>query len=190
MTRIQFFGIGLAAILATGCTSVAATPADSAPAGVNQPAATSAASKHQPATSAAATSATSSAPANNGTATFGQAFSWEDGLSLSVGKPSTYKPSEWAIGTDKFKHYVVFDVRVVNKTGKPWDPSLITESIQSSNQEGEQIYDTGTLGDEPSTTLLNGREVKFRIAFAVPDPKDLVLEISPDFDHDPAIFTS
>ena len=31
MSRIQFLGIGLAAILATGCTEVAAAPADTAP---------------------------------------------------------------------------------------------------------------------------------------------------------------
>ncbi len=188
MSRIQLLGIGLAAILATGCTAVAATPADSAPAGVNQPSATSAASQSKPAT--AATSATSSAPANDGTATFGQAFTWEDGLSLTVGKPSSFTPSKWAAGKEKFTKFVVFDVRVVNKTGKPWDPSLISATIQSSNQEGSQVYDSGSLGEDPSTKLLNGREVTFKIAFGVDDPKDLVLEIAPDFAHDSAIFTS
>ena len=78
----------------------------------------------------------------------------------------------------------------MNKTGKPWDPSLISATVQSSNKEGEQVYDSEKLGDEPSTKLLKGREVKFKIAFGVADPKDLVLEIAPDFEHESAIFTS
>ena len=110
--------------------------------------------------------------------------------SLAVGKPSSFKPGEWAIGKEKFTKFVVFDVRVVNKTGKPWDPSLISATIQSSNQEGSQVYDSGSLGEDPSTELLNGREVKFKIAFGVHEPKDLVLATAPDFAHDSAIFTS
>jgi len=194
MKRIQLLGIGLAAILVTGCTSVSATPADSAPAGVNQPVATSAASSSKAAPAASASEASDTPSTSDGTgdmtATFGQAFTWEDGLSLTVSKPSSFKPSQWAAGTDQFKKYVVFDVRVVNKTGKAWDPSLISASVQSSNKEGEQVFDSEKLGDEPSTKLLNGREVKYKIAFGVADPKDLVLEIAPDWEHESAIFTS
>lgn len=192
MKRIQFLGIGLAAVLATGCTSVSAQPASSAPAGINQPSATSAASSSKPAadTATQASDPSTSDSAGDMTATFGKAFTWEDGLSLSVSKPSPFTPSQWAAGTDQFKKYVVFDVRVVNKTGKAWDPSLISATIQSSNKEGEEVFDSEKLGDEPSTKLLNGREVKYKIAFGVADPKDLVLEIAPDFEHDSAIFTS
>lgn len=40
------------------------------------------------------------------------------------------------------------------------------------------------------TKLLDGREAKFKIGFAVSDPKDLVLEASPDFMSEPVIFTN
>lgn len=182
MNRITLMGVGLAAVLATGCSAVTAQPVGSAPAGVNQPGNPKAAKNDAKGEKAA--------PANDGTARFGKAFTWEDGLSVTVGKPSNYKPSEWAFGSDKFKSFVVFDVRVVNKTGKPWDPGLMSATMQSSNKEGERVFDSGKLPEEPRTKLLNGREVKFKMAFGVTDPKDLVLEVAPDFSHDSVIFTS
>jgi len=81
-------------------------------------------------------------------------------------------------------------VRIVNGTSENWDPSLFYATLQSGNQEASQVYDSGQLGDSPSTSLLPGREVQFQIAFGVNDPADLVLEVAPDFTYKNVIFHS
>lgn len=106
-------------------------------------------------------------------------YTYEDDLSVTVGKPMPYKRSESAAGTDKYKHYVVFDVKIVNKTNKPWDPGLMSQSVQSDNAEGDQIYDSAKLPDEPQTKLLPGRGGQVQDRLRRRDPKDLVLEFSP-----------
>ena len=192
MGKFQFLGVGLVALLATACSAVGAQPTATAPAGVNQPSTSSVSSA--PNTPEPTEEETTDAPPSESvddmTAKFGEAFAWEDGLSLTISKPTAYKPSEYAAAGDKFKKFVVFDVRVVNKTGKTWDPSLLYLTMQSSNQEGDRVFDSSKLGDEPNTKLLNGREAKFKVAFGVADPADLVLEVTPDFDHESALFTS
>lgn len=122
---------------------------------------------------------------------FGGAFTWKDGLALTVSKPQKFTPSEYA-AADKANGYVMFEIRLVNKTGKPYDPSLLYATLQSGNEEAEQVFDSEKLGDDPTTKLLDGRELKYKIAFGVKDPGDLVMEISPDagLDYKGAIFTN
>lgn len=122
---------------------------------------------------------------------FGQTQKYEDGLSLTVAAPKPYKPSQYAAVEGKDKYYVQFTVTIVNKTGKPYDPVLFSASVQSANQEGHQVFDTGTgVEGPPETKILNGREAKFRIAFGVANPKDIVLEAAPGFEYDSALFTN
>ena len=42
----------------------------------------------------------------------------------------------------------------------------------------------------PSAKVLDGREVTFRTAFAVVDAGDLVVEVTPDFQHAAGLDTS
>lgn len=77
----------------------------------------------------------------------------------------------------------------MNATGAPWDPALFQASLQSANEEGSKIYDS-ELPEDPRTKLLNGREAKFTIAFGVKDPADLVLEVTPDFEHESVLYAS
>jgi hypothetical protein len=177
----------LAAMCLAGCTTLPATPSASAPAGANRPSVVSVTAPASPSTSAPASSATEPKP-DDGVAAFGSAFAWKDGLSMTVSKPATYKPSKYAATGKQFTQFVVFDVVLVNKTGAPWDPAMIYATLQSANQEGDQVFDSSQLPPAPSTKLLDGREAKFKMAFGVADPADLVLEIRPDFDHDSVLF--
>lgn len=166
------------AFLLTGC-GVSASQADDAGQGTNTPTAS---------TSASASADAESSDAQDTVAKFGKAYVYEDGLSVTVSAPKKYTPSEYAAGTDNFKHFVIFEVRIVNKTGKTWDPSLFTATVQSSNEEGDEVFD-GDLGDSPQTKLLNGREAKFKVAFGVADPKDIVMEVNPNaIDHNAVMF--
>lgn len=165
----------VAALGLAACTSVPARPVESAPAGSNQPA-----------QSGTATPSTNTP--KEGVATFGSSYTWEDGLSLTLGQPAAYTPSKHAYTGSQFTHYLVIDVRLVNNTGSPWDPGIAHATLQSANQEGDQIFDSGKLADQPHTTLLNGREASYKMAFAVADPSDLVLEFSPDWAHTSVLF--
>ena len=124
--------------------------------------------------------------------TFGQSYTWEDGITIKISKPETFEPSEYAM-TKESAAYLKFGVRLINKTGKTFDPALVYATLQSGNEESEAIFDTEQgVGDSPSTKLLDGREAKWVIGFGVKDPKDLVLEISPDagIEYKGAIFTN
>lgn len=171
------------ALALAGCTSVTASPSVTTPAGANRPSATASADPG----SAASSSPASSKP-DDGVAAFGSAFTWQDGLSITVSKPAPYTPSKYAATGKTFTHFVVFDVTIVNKTGAAWDPAMIYATLQSANQEGDRVFDSSQLPPDPSTKLLNGREVKFKMAFGVADPADLVLEIRPDFEHESVLF--
>lgn len=80
---------------------------------------------------------------------------------------------------------------LVNGTATEFEPIAFQATMQSGNVEAESMYITslGVLG-APSTVLLPGREAVFRIAFAVSNPADLVMEVRPGFEYDSAIFTT
>lgn len=103
---------GVVALLAAGCTSVPAKPVGEAPAGSNRPGGS--------ATAAADGSGSTGGASKkkDGTAPFGEAYTWDDGLSLTVGQPETYEPGKWAAKGDQ-KHFVVFDVRDREQHGRP-----------------------------------------------------------------------
>lgn len=171
-----------------GCTGVPASTTSTAPAGTNQgtsaPAEPGQSPTQEPDTAAIA----EDAPVESGVAAFGEAYTWEDGLAVTVSAAKPYKPGEWAAGTDQHKHFVAFEVRVVNGTDAAWDPALFTATVQSDNTEGSQVYDSEKLPDQPTTKLLKGRESKFTVAFGVDNPKDLVMEVNPDFEHESVLF--
>lgn len=125
---------------------------------------------------------------DSGTATFGETWEYDDGLTVTVSAPEAFSPTDTAAGGEAFDHHVKFTVTVVNGTGAPFDPSMITESVQSDNMEGDAVFDDGLEG-APMTTVLDGRETTFDVGYGVSNPDDIVLEVSPSFEHDSAIFT-
>lgn len=123
---------------------------------------------------------------------FGAAYTWEDGVSLKVSKPANYKPTESAAAA-KAKAYLKFTVTVVNKSSKPLDLALTYITVQSSNKEAEQVFDSeGGIEGTPSTKLLKGRESEWEIAFGVADPKDVVMEVAlqDDFERPSLIYST
>ena len=201
---MTFRAIALSAVLVAiplaGCSSQAASPSSPAT-GNNRPADTttsSPASTTSPATTtttstppvpAAPTPSTpdapaSTTPASDGTAAFGKSYKWEDGLSVTVAAPATFKPGQYSAKDQAAKAYVRMDITIVNGTSKPFKPSLFSATMQSGNTQASTVFDSqANLGGSPSTTLLPGREAKFSLGFGVTDPKDIVFEVRPSFDH-------
>lgn len=188
MIKMIFFGLALPAVLmTTSCMGMAANPVSSAPAGDNRPPASVATYAPEEGTPEPASDPTT---ADDGVEELGATYLWTDGLAVTVSKPSDYRPSEYAVGTDGFDKFVVFDMTIVNNTGTVWDPGLFQATVQSANQEASKVYDSGNLPDTLSTKLLNGREATFKMAFGVIDPADVVVEVTPDWEHQSVLFHS
>jgi len=184
MKRLLGTALLLAILAATGCSSDDGGRDEDPPSGTNADSGDDLA-EDEPTEEE---SSDSEAPEEN--PTFGEAYTWENGLTVKVGIPKPYKPSDSA-SAGKGEH-IAFDITVVNKTGANYDVSCDSLSMQSGNAEAEQIFDSENgLEGSPSTALLDGRESKFRVGFTVSDPTDLVLQYSScDFDAEPAFFVS
>jgi hypothetical protein len=124
------------------------------------------------------------------TARFGETFTYKDGLQVTIGKPRKFTPSEYA-GAKKAVVYLRFKVTLKNGTAKRFEPTIVSGTMSSAGKECEEIFDTDNgLDGSPSTTLLPGRVVSYSMGFGVSDQRDLVLEFTPDFDHDAAVFST
>lgn len=169
--------------LLVGCGGTSGSVDDSPPAGTNADAPST--SSGDDATEDA------SAPADDGPLKFGQAYTYDDGLTVKVSKPVPYEPSQYA--TSSNLPAIRFTVTIVNKTGKPFDPTLVYLTMQSGNKEAEQIFDSAKgLNGSPMTKVLDGRESQFDVGFNVKNPKDLVLDVSLDagIEYDPITYVS
>jgi hypothetical protein len=173
------------ALIFTGC-GVPASETGDAGEGSNVPAAAESSAADGQATEPAGDRSSADQDA---VARFGSAYTYTDGLSVTVSAPKAFTPSEYAADEGKYDNYVKFEVRIVNKTGKTMDPSMFTATVQSDNEEGDEVYDSeGGLEGAPSTKLLNGRESKFTVGYGIANPEDIVMEVNPDFDHEPVMF--
>ena len=154
----------------------------------------SASGSNRPTDSAAGEEAVASeaAPAAPENPTFGETYTFENGVALTISAPQPFTPSEYAyVGEPAPASFVVFDVTVVNGSAENYDPSMFMASMQSANVEQEQVFDSENgIDGSPSTTVLAGREAAFKLVFGATDPNDLVLEVSPGFEYESAIFTS
>ena len=180
----------LALVLAAcGAQTSGAESAATNAAGTNAPSTTAA-----PAAAAAeteeASETQSASPAEEQMPQFGESYTWEDGITVKIGQPKAYKPSQSASVTGD-GDAIAFNVTIVNGTGERFDPAMFNATMQSSNVEADQIFDSAKkLGGAPSTTILPKRESSFQVGFTVADKKDLVLEVAPSWDHESVIFTN
>lgn len=137
----------------------------------------------------AAEEPTEEEPADDGTATFGETYEWSDGLAVKITKPKPFQPSEYAaVGKGK---PIEFTVTIVNNTGAPFDAAGFYATMQSGNTEASEVFDSAQgFEGSPMTKVLDGREAKFKIGYTVSRPDDLVLEVTPSFEHESVLYTS
>jgi hypothetical protein len=167
----------LAVLIASLCSACLATPGgnlgDNPSAGADPP----------PTVASTPTGPTQTVPTpsvrpEQETLAFGKAYTWEDGVTVTVGKPKSFRPSEFA-AVEKGKRYVKFTVTVVNKSNKPVDLGLTYISVQSKNKEADEVFDSASgLKGPPDTRVLKDRVSEFEVGFGVADPKDVVMEIA------------
>ena len=177
MNRRRYF-----AVMKKSPVVIAAKPSTSAPTtGTNRPAATSEASAETPTPDV-------SPPDASEPVAFGLTKTYGDGLRVTVSKGTNFTPSQYAVGASGKKAFVKHTITIVNGTGKVFDQSSFTASVQRADVKGSQIYDTDLAGT-PTTKLLKGRESTFVIGFGVADTKDVVLQVQPGFEYESMLFS-
>ena len=176
----------LLALALAGCATTEGEVDDAPPSGANsdeQVPATNDESEEEP------EEAESEAPVNP---SFGQAYTWDNGLTVTVSKPKQYQPGQYAAGAEGKGTPMRFTVTVVNNTGDNYEVVGDYVTVQSGNEEASQIFDSEKgLEGQPSTKLIDGREAKYDIAFMVKNPNDIVMEYQPsNYELASALFVS
>lgn len=122
---------------------------------------------------------------------FGDAMTWNDGLSLSISEPVPFTPGEFAMG--KGDNNIVFTMVLTNNTKKAFEPSPYI-TISSGGSEAVGIFDmsnpVGNIGNIPQTTILPGQSITWLEGFAVKDLSSITLEATPSFEYKKTIFTN
>lgn len=126
---------------------------------------------------------------------FGDAYTYDSGLTVKVSKPRKFVAGEWAAGAEEPGTSLRFTITIVNKTGAAYDAGVDYITMQSGNKEASEIFDSENgLDGMPMTKVLDGREATYDIAFHVQKPKDLVMEYQPqgfeDEYPDSVVFTT
>ncbi|MWV48310.1 hypothetical protein GRS96_03345 [Rathayibacter sp. VKM Ac-2803] len=123
---------------------------------------------------------------------FGETFTYTDGVTLSVSAPAEFTPTEYAAGADQAVN-VVFTLTITNGSAQNLDPFTYAD-VSSGGVEASRIFDTdGVAGDistSPSTVILPGGTVTWKEAYSLTDPASIVMQLSPSFDYQDAIFTN
>jgi hypothetical protein len=196
--RVERFALSLLAVLIASVSSACAPPSDGNPFGtpptVANPPSSSVLTDSTPPDSSPPDSPppdstpTGSVPTGSvptpsmepeqETLAFGKSYRWDDGVTLTVGKPAKFQPSAYTT-LDRKKRYVRFTVTVVNKSDKSLDLGLTYISAKSNNEEAQHVFDSVTgLKGPPDSKLPKGRQSKFDVGFGVADTKDVVMEIA------------
>ena len=132
-------------------------------------------------------------PANTNP-TFGDTYTWDDGLAVTISEPEEATLSEYAgemydleAGTP-----IAFTVTLTNGTDKDVEAMMINTKMTSGGKESEAIFDSVAGVDLPTATVLPGKSLEWKIGFVVADPADMILTVSDvlDFNSDKVHFTN
>lgn len=118
---------------------------------------------------------------------FGSTFTWDDGASITVSKPKAFKPSEYS-SSQKFKDHVIMDVTIKNGSDKPIEAILFGTQATTGDAEAEAVFDGEKGVDLPTSKVLPGKSLKYKIAFGVKKGEDFVLSVSYDFGNTDGIY--
>lgn len=124
-----------------------------------------------------------------GNLAFGEAATFENGLSISVSAPAAYAPSEWASGAD-LPNNLAFTITITNGSDENFD-SYAYSTVTSGGQAGSHIFDSeNNMSGSPSGVILPGQTITWTEAWSVADPNSIVFQIAPGWDYEEVIFTN
>ncbi|MCX4822657.1 DUF4190 domain-containing protein [Streptomyces sp. NBC_01142] len=124
---------------------------------------------------------------------FGETHAYEDGVKVTIAKPASYKPDEFAIGHKDGNVAVQLKITIVNGSDRTIDIGTALPTAKDANgAESEGIFD-GKQATRPfSGKLLPGKQAVSQFAFSVPADaaKELQVEFGPEvLEYEDAIWT-
>lgn len=144
-----------------------------------------------------ASSATPAAAAADGTAdhplAFGATWGNDSQIRITLGAPAPYTPSPSAfIPSGTAARAVVLDVTIVVPTGlgKAFPAMLLTTQATVGAAQAQSIEDVGNGVGTPTASVLPGKSLTWKVAFAVPAaPSDFTVQVSTAIGGQPVFFT-
>lgn len=170
-------------------TAIAAILTISGCGATNQPTASTAASDAPSVTEKTASSTVASEKET--VAKLGQAFTWENDVTMTVGAPKPFKPSQYAARDGKFPTAVAFVVKLTNGGTEALEPGMAHCSGISGGEAMGGVFDSekGFEG-EPTGRVLPGKSVSYKLGFEVKAVGDIQLTCAPGFDFADVTWTS
>lgn len=132
---------------------------------------------------------TSSQPAP----TWGQRYTWSDGLAVEVSKPRSCTPGKYAY-PQGVKRAAALTITIINGRNKPVDVMdfSIANDAQFASHKAESLDDWDgpcKTTKYPSGTVLPGKTFNFDAAYTVdPQPGELQIAFQPGLGIDQAVF--
>lgn len=158
--------------------------------------ATQPASAPDPEASAAVVEATVEPPLPDLTIVqFGEVFTYEDGVSVSVSSPTPFVPTEWssASASPADTQWFYFKIVLTNNSGAAIDP-MTYETVSSGGKESPSVFDMGNelgaIGEFPSTSVQSGQTVEWLVGYGLADPAAITFDIQPGFQYEETTFTN
>jgi len=124
--------------------------------------------------------------------TWGERYTWPNGVAIEVAKPTTCKPGKYASPPNVVRAVKV-PVTVFNNSDKAFDASLLSApSAQFAGASAEAVFDSNgpcESGAMTAATVLPGKTYKLDLAFSVgKDAGELQVALQPDMMGDKAVF--
>lgn len=124
--------------------------------------------------------------------TFGDTYTWDNGLAVTISEPETYEPSEYAAGTVEGQDNVTLEITVTNDTTEDVESSMFMITVSSGGSEASEIFDTEGGIEFPTSTILPGKSLTWNVAYSVADTNDIQVTFDNviDFEAEKVHFTS
>lgn len=193
MKTMSIAGGSLALILTlSACGSTSGSVDDSAPPATPS-VETPAAEAPQAAPDTVSEPAPEPEPEDDGPAKFGETFTYEDGIAISVSQPVTGQASEYAAGGDETGGAIrILTVTILNGTKKVFDPGMVRADLNygPNGTAASRVFDSSNnLGAGFEGKILPGKKQVAKLAFGVPKgPQEILVSISPSFKHNEVLF--
>jgi hypothetical protein len=122
-------------------------------------------------------------------AKFDTAWTYTDGVSISVSAPVEFSPSRYAVsGTQP--HNVKVNFTITNGSSKVLQP-MPYATVSSGGAEAQEVYDSEQgLNSGPSAPVLPGGTITWAEGYNVADPASIILQVAPSFDYEKVIFAT
>ncbi|WP_063792416.1 DUF4190 domain-containing protein [Streptomyces atriruber] len=108
---------------------------------------------------------------------FGEAFTYDDGVKVTVSRPAPYQPGPYAVGHAQGKMALTVRITVVNGSDQPVDLDLTTVTFKDADgAAAEKVFD-GDLPRELAGRLQPGKQSVATYAVSLPADAARTLEV-------------